>query len=136
MSGLNEEVKSNQGKVKGAFADILEYRIKNDIEFKDSWLQNKRITKSDKLNDIVLNIQDESLDFYQAWENEFSDKIDDYLNEMDGERHKATYTTWIEFPPEVLTFQMVRTNQEDGKMVKKQHVHNILPTIHPDRFLF
>ena len=56
MTGLNEEVKSNEGKVEGAFADILEYRIKNDIEFKDSWLQNKRITKSDKLNDIVLNI--------------------------------------------------------------------------------
>ena len=35
MTGLNEEVKSNEGKVEGAFADILEYRIKNEIEFID-----------------------------------------------------------------------------------------------------
>ena len=46
------------------------------------------------MNDIVLYIQDES-DFYEAWENVFRGEVPDYQFDEDGERYKASQTTWI-----------------------------------------
>ena len=60
-------------------------------------------TQDDMMNDIVLYIQDET-DFYQAWENVFRGEIADYQNEEDGERYRASQTTWIESLANVLTF--------------------------------
>ena len=61
----------------------------------------------------MLYIQDES-DFYRAWENVFRGEVPDYQNDEDGDRYKASQTTWIESLPNVLTFQMQRTKFEDG----------------------
>ena len=82
----------------------------------------------------MLYIQDES-DFYQAWENVFRGEVTDYQNDEDGERYKASQTTWIDRLPDVLTFQMQRTQFVDGTFMKKQHKHEILEVIYPDRFM-
>lgn len=119
---------------RGAFSEMFECHIKNLIEFVDKKQQSRMHPQKDVLNDIILYIQDES-DFYQAWENVFSSQVDGYQNDEDGERYPASQTTWICTLPEVLTFQMQRTEFIAGQVAKKQHKHPILPVIHPDRFM-
>ena len=114
---------------------MFEYHIKNLVEFVDKKDLPQRKTQQDILNDIVLYIQDES-DFYRAWENVFRGEVTDYQNDEDGERYTASQTTWIEDLPSVLTFQMQRTMFMDNILMKKQHKHEILPVIYPDRFMY
>ena len=59
----------------------------------------------------------------------------DYQNDEDGERYKASQTTWINSAPDIMTFQMQRTQFIEGVLAKKQHKHQIPPVIHPDRFM-
>ena len=130
---VDEEMKDEI--TKGAFSEMFEYHIKNLVEFVDKRGTPQRKHQHDKLNDIVLYIQDES-DFYQAWENVFRGEVPDYQNDEDGERYNASQTTWIEQLPETLTFQMQRTEFIGGLLSKKQHKHPILPVIYPDRFMY
>ena len=115
MTDEEEEVKGDRG----AFADMFGNYVKNFVEFKDKRNNPRKKVKVDQMNDIVLCIQNES-DFYQAWDNAFHGVVDDYQNDEDGERYKASQTTWIESLPEILTFQMQRTKyeKENKKMVK------------------
>ena len=99
-----EEEKSDQQELSVMF----EYHVKNLVEFTDKYNIPQQKIHMEKLNDIVLYIQDES-DFYQAWENVFRGEVQDYLNEDDGERYKASQTSWIQSLPEILSFQMQRT---------------------------
>ena len=102
-SGLSADEEMKEESQKGAFSDMFEYHVKNLVEFVDKRGTPQRKHQLDKLNDIVLYIQDES-DFYQAWENVFRGEVPDYQNDEDGERYKASQTTWIEQLPETLTF--------------------------------
>ena len=65
----------------------------------------------------------------------FRGEVTDYQNDEDGERYRASQTTWIEELPSTLTFQMQRTAFIEGHAMKKQHKHAILPVIYPDRFM-
>ena len=85
--GVDEEMKEEV--VKGAFSEMFEYHVKNLVEFVDKRGTPQRKHQPDKLNDIVLYIQDET-DFYQAWENVFRGEVPDYQNDEDGERYKAS----------------------------------------------
>jgi len=62
---------------KSAFSDMFEYHVKNLVEFVDKRGIHHRKNQMDKMNDIVLYIQDES-DFYEAWENVFRGEVPDY----------------------------------------------------------
>ena len=84
---------------------MFECHVKNLVEFIDKKAMSQRKTQDDVMNDIVLYIQDET-DFYQAWENVFRGDVADYQNDEDGERYRASQTTWIESLPNVLTFLM------------------------------
>lgn len=114
---------------------MFECPIKNLVEFTDRKGVPQRRNQEDKMNDIVLYIQDES-DFYQAWENVFRGEVPDYQNDEDGDRYKASQTTWIERLPDILTFQMQRTKFVDGNFMKMQHKHAIQTEIYPDRFMY
>ena len=82
---------------------MFECHVKNLVEFIDKKAMSQRKTQDDVMNDIVLYIQDET-DFYQAWENVFRGDVANYKNDEDGERYRASQTTWIESLPNVLTF--------------------------------
>ena len=79
-SNMMEEDKEMQEDIleeKGAFAEMFEYHVKNLVEFVDKRGTPQRKHQLDKMNDIVLYIQDET-DFYQAWENVFRGEVNDY----------------------------------------------------------
>lgn len=127
----DEELKEERD----VFEVMFDCHVKNLVEFVDKKALPQRKTHTEIQHDIVLYIQDEN-DFYQAWENVFRGEVPDYQNDEDGERYKASQTTWIDEMPEVLTFQMQRTQFVEGHVMKKQHKHPILPTIYPDRFMY
>ena len=127
----DEEMKEEQTDLQKMF----ECHVSNLVEFTDRRDVPQRKTQADQMNDIVLYIQEEN-DFYQAWENVFRGEVPDYQNDEDGERYKASQTTWINSLPDVLTFQMQRTQFTDGILMKKQHKHPIPLTVYPDRFMF
>ena len=130
---VDEEEESKQER--DVFEVMFSSRIKNLVEFIDKKQIPQRRTSVETQHDIILYIQDEE-DFYQAWENVVRSDVPDYQNDEDGERYKASQTTWIGEMPEILTFQMQRTAFVDGIMMKKQHKHPIPPVIFPDRFQY
>ena len=98
----------SQERERDVFEVMFDCQIKNLVEFVDKKQVSQQKTKEETQHDIILYIQDE-FDFYQAWENVFRSEVPDFQNEEDGERYKASQTTWIHEMPEVLTFQMQRT---------------------------
>lgn len=87
----------------GVFSEMFECHVSNLVEFTDKKGMPQRKTQKDMMSDIVLYIQDES-DFYEAWENVFRGEVPDYQNDEDGERYKASQTTWVNSAPDIMTF--------------------------------
>ena len=132
---MQVDQQQEESKDRDAFSEMFDCHVKNLVEFVDKKQIPQRRTCLEVQHDIILYIQNED-DFYQAWENVFRSEVPDYQNEEDGERYKANQTTWISEMPEILSFQMQRTEFVEGHMMKKQHKHPILPTIYPDRFMY
>ena len=71
---------------------------------------------------------------YEAWEDLYQDKIDDYLT-PDNERAQAIKTEWIKKLPKMFSVQMNRLKFEDNNAVKVLTPMIVEPVIYADRFL-
>lgn len=71
---------------------------------------------------------------YEAWEDLYQNKIDDYLT-PDNERTQAMKTEWIKKLPKMFSVQMNRLKFEDNNAVKVLSPMNVEPIIYADRFL-
>ena len=106
------------------------------IPSEDEKTVEERNYEQKEFTDIMLNFSSpEVSDFYQVWEQAYSDEIENF-RVSDDRMATVTKFDWLVKVPSVLTMQINRLSycRETGKASKSLHNVPIDKVIYPDRF--